>query len=458
MSIQSLIKSSKIKSVPLKVVNISFLSPAIILFFVMCTFLVALILLPVRVNFELSIAAFSFFLLCFVSFLGGAFIGGGNRYAIRINIHRFDKKAINRFVILVVAIGCIGTVLLLVDRYFLRGVTLAADALENRENLGDTKASLISSIAALASSFGIIAYLMIWIAELGEIRIARWVKLIAISSFLATLAANIELGSRALLLVVMLVYSFSWFFIHRAQGRKIENYHILIMVTLAFILVVVNAVIMITRTELMAITIQDSIYLSAYAEAIEPSPFMRVIIDNSGPFSQLFSGLFSLIQYLFHGIYEFGYLFKNFQGNYEMGTQVFWLPIKVVSMMTGGWIPNPEFNNISVRSGVFNTFLGPVFIDYGLFSPLVMFIYGFAISLPYRWMRSGKIEWLPAVALISGSSVLWPVVNIFTSASGEYLLVVAIAIGLFGQKFSTKCHKDKLSNFDGRIRTAIKNY
>lgn len=420
-----------------KLVDIRFLSPTIVIFVIMCVFLLTLTILPVKVNFPLSLEAFSFWIFCVISFFVGTFIGAGNRFYMPLYVQPFNEKWVNRFLLWIVIIGFFGTVLLLVDRFIIRGVSLVADVLEKREMLSDSKSSALSSIAAMASSFGVISYLMVWVAEIGQVTVSRGIKLLAIFSVSMAIFANLQMGSRSLMLVVLIIYFLVWFFSFRMRGGKVKLTHVILVGIVVLMMTIINAWIMIWRTELMEMSMLDSIFISAYAEAIEPSPFMRDVIENGGALAVFFSGMFSLVQYLFHGIYEFSYLFENFKGSHELGTQIFWLPIKVASMLTGGAIPNPEFYNFSVRTGIFNTFAGPIFIDFGLFSPVALFLGGAILGLPYRWFRMGKLEWLPTVVLVVASTILWPVVNIFTSASGAYLLVVTILIGLFGRKFRT---------------------
>lgn len=416
------------------VVNIKFLSPTVLLFITTVIFLISLPMLPVQVRFPLKNGAVVFWLICFLSFLGGTTFTTGSRVNMQVRNYQPNPKTVKKFMLLLVGIGFVGTVLLLIDRYWIRGVSLAVDALENREILSNTKASPISAIAAIASSLGILSYVTIWVAELNQVTISRWIKLVSVLNVLVAVLVNIQLGSRSLLLIVLMIHLFAWFFIFRVRGGKVKLRHLLSVVSILLSMAIGSAALMAWRTELMGMSMLDSISISTYAYTITPSQSMLNGLLNGDSLAVFSAALFSLVQYVFHGIYEFSLLFTDFHGAHEMGNQTLWLPIKMASMLTGGWFSVGVFDNSGVREGVFSTFVGPIFIDFGLISPFILFLYGALVAIPFRLLRRGRVEWLPAVALVATSMLLWPIVNIFASASGTYLLTGAIAIGWLGKR------------------------
>lgn len=214
--------------------------------------------------------------------------------------------------------------------------------------------------------------------------------------------------------------------------------HKLIVLLIVVGLATISALMMITRVELMGWSIQESFVESAYAYTLSPSNFVLEFVQHNQSIGAMLAGLFSLVQYVFHGIYEFGLLFNNFHGEHSMGSLTLWLPIKLISMFTGGWISVGPFDNGGGRGGIFTTFVGPVYVDFGWLSPIALIVYGGFLGLPFRLLQIGRVEWLPAVAIIATCALLWPVVNILSSASGTYLLVAAVAFGLMGKRLSGK--------------------
>ena len=362
-------------------------------------------------------------------------LGAGSRFKTQVSHAHVNPSAIKRLLLLLVLIGLVGSILLVVDRYIIRGVSLVADMLENRDTLGGSHASAISAIAAMANSIGVFSYILIWITELNAVAISRWLKVLAIINLLITVAVSVQMGSRSLMLVLVLMHLFAWLFVARANGEKIQAKHKIVILFLILLLANFSSIIMVWRVELMGFPASDSITISAYAHTIQPSSFILSYLQYEGGFwKEILAGLFSLAQYVFHGIYEFSLLFNSFQGEHEMGNRTLWLPIKIVSVFTGGAISVGSVEHIGERVGVFTTFVGPVFIDFGWLSPVILAVYGVLIGLPFRLLQRGRVEWLPAVVLIAACMLLWPVVNILVSASGMYLLVGAMAIGLMGKR------------------------
>lgn len=382
----------------------------------------------------MTLNALLFWLLCFVGFLVGVLVGAGGRFSMPLHENRFNPQKLHNLVRVVVWIGALGVLLLIVDRYFIRGVSIGADAFQNREILEGSRASGLSAVAALASSIGLFSLITIWIAELNLLVVSKWLKIVASLNILIAVYLSIQLGSRSLLLVVALTHLLAWLFVFRARGLRLLVRHKTIAISSIAGLAIVSTVMMVARVELMGFSMQDSVLNSAYSFTMVPSFEVRESFGDNIEISAILAGFFSLVQYIFHGIYEFSLLFTNFQGEHEWGARTLWLPLKLVSILTGGLVSGAQALNVGERYGIYTTFLGPVFIDFGLLSPLVLIFYGWLLGLPFRAMQQGKIEWMPAVVLIAASLILWPVVNILSSASGSYLLVCALLIGIIGNK------------------------
>ena len=372
--------------------------------------------------------AFLFWMLCFLFFLAGLRIGTGKEIRQIQKKEVIDNQKFYRIVIAIVGIGIIGAVLIFVDRYMIRGVTAGANLLQNREMLVDSQASSFSALAALTSSIGLFSLIVVWIAETNKVILGKAIKTIALINVLAIVYMSTQLGSRSLLLVIVLIHLFSWKYTSPKDKLPLKIKNKVIIILSISLLAVVSALMMINRVELMGFSMQESVVNSTYAFNIIRTYGLREIFDTNS-LGELLAGIFSLVQYIFHGIYEFNLLFTNFQGEHELGARTLWLPLKIISVFTNGWLSiNPGYN-YGERVGIFTTFVGPIFIDFGWLSPIALFFYGAIFGLPYRLLRNGHESWLPASILIASGMILWPIVNIFISASGTYLLVASIFIG-----------------------------
>lgn len=426
--------SMKNSSIKVNKVNIRFLSPVILVFYSVLIFFACLPLLPVEIQYPMSFDAILFWLLCFVGFLVGVRTGAGRDFSMPIQEHRFDPKKLHSMVSVIVWVGALGVLLLIVDRYFIRGVSLDADVFQNREALEGSQASAFSAIAAFASSLGLFSLITIWIAETNIPVVNKWLKILASLNVFIAVYLSIQLGSRSLLLVVALAHLLAWLFILRARGLRLAFRHKIIAILSIAGLAIISTLMMLSRVDLMGFSMQESVLNSAYSYTMVPSFEVRESFDDNIGIGEVAAGFFSLVQYIFHGIFEFGLLFTYFQGEHEWGARTLWLPLKLIAIFTGGIASGEQAINVGERYGVYTTFLGPVFIDFGLLSPLVLIFYGWLLGVPFRALRLGKIEWIPAVVLIAASSILWPVVNILSSASGSYLLVCSLLIGIAGNK------------------------
>src|SRR5450830_1592782 len=380
-------------------INLGFLSPYRVLLVSCAIYFTLLPILPLDVHFPLSLEAIVFWILCFGSFLFGLFISSGKQTMIEVNYFYLDEKKLSSFIFWIVIIGFLGANLQIIERFLFRGISVDMDTLEQRSVLEHTQSSIFSIVSVALS---------LWI--------------------------SIQLGSRTLILVLFMTYMFVWVARARRFGQRMTVSKLLLLSILVILLAVGFAWMMILRLELMRLSITDSVLISTYAYTITPENYILDSMESYPQLAVLFGALFSLVQYVFHGIYEFGLLFDNFSGEHELGNQVLWLPVKFVSSVLGKDFSVGFFENYGVREGIFTTFVGPYFIDFGLLSPIPLFITGLLFGLPYRLLMRGDIEWLPTVSLIATTCALWPIIDILISASGMYLLAVSAIIGFCGKK------------------------
>jgi len=418
----------------IKTINLGFLSPYRVLLVSCAVYFTLLPILPLDVHFPLSLEAFVFWIVCFGAFLFGLFLSSGNQTTLKVNHFYIDEKKLSNFIFWVVILGFLGANLQIIERFLFRGISVDMDTLEQRSVLEQTQSSMFSVLAAIFGSIGLLSFSNILSAELGQFNFSIRLKLISVISVALSLWISIQLGSRTLILVLFMTYMFIWVARSRRFGQRMTASKFLLLGALVILLAIGFAWMMILRLELMRLSITDSVLISTYAYTITPENYILDAMESYPQLAVLFGALFSLVQYVFHGIYEFGLLFDNFSGEHELGNQVLWLPVKFISSVLGKDFSVGFFENYGVREGIFTTFVGPYFIDFGLLSPIPLFITGFLFGLPYRLLMKGDIEWLPTVSLIATTCVLWPIIDILISASGMYLLAVSVIIGLCGKK------------------------
>jgi hypothetical protein len=136
-------------------------------------------------------------------------------------------------------------------------------------------------------------------------------------------------------------------------------------------------------------------------------------------------------------------LVENFDGDHTYGQQVLWFPLKIFNVL-GGSIYIADLDNVQgVRNGIFTSFFGPVFIDFGIFTPLATACIFFVLSIPVGWLSHTRLWTLAYAALMCSLIVCLPIWNSILSAAWMYPLASALMMPLITLRF-------KNAQFPGR--------
>jgi hypothetical protein len=333
----------------------------------------------------------------------------------------------------VTTLAAIGVACSLVDRYVLRGVPLSFDIFAARDALENSAPTPLGLVGALLGGMGCFTLgLAIARASGGEKLAPRdWATCTAV--FAAYVGVSIGVGSRSTLLVSVIATLFCLLWSRRAAGLPL---HLKYMFA-AFVLLVavggVSARMMIERLEQMGLDPMLSVEYSGYAYAVSPSARAYDWMVGHVDTFPLAVGGFTLLQYVYHGFFEFA-LFAQEPGiSHTAGQATFWLPLKVLAVVMPD-LAAIDYENISGwRKGIFTTFLGPLYLDFGALLPLASFVLFTVLGLPAAALRRGRLEWLPYCSLLCAVCVLFPVVNLLDSAAGAYPIVSSLFVGRLGR-------------------------
>jgi oligosaccharide repeat unit polymerase len=163
-----------------------------------------------------------------------------------------------------------------------------------------------------------------------------------------------------------------------------------------------------------------TVYDSAYAFTVQPNNWISRRLDdsNSNVVSAISFAYLNLSQYEVHGLFEFSYLYNNFHGPHTMGADIFSVFYKLAAFLFR--LPGFE-NEVSAaepNSGVYTTFFGPLFIDFGWFGPILMLFFGIAVQRLWVLLRRGVVEVVPLYLYLAVVLFLAPVVNMISGAEG----------------------------------------
>lgn len=421
------------------------LSPLRMLIMSYGVFFIGLFVIPVQPTINFSTSSVAFFMLMILACGLGVFIGSGtliNTQELQINGNGFDWHVAARRCVYLATIGIFCTV---IDRYMIRGVALNADMFEARADIEQAGTGLIAVVAAFLSSFSAFSLIAVWIANFFQQPISRLLKYLAVSNLVGYIGLSLSLGSRSLLLACFVLYLIAITFLKRLQGKKLNFKSMILVIALPLSLVLVLVTVLLHRLELMGLSAIDSIQYSGYAYTISPTSDVLSFLANDEFTSSFGAALYSLILYLFHGFYEFLLLFDDYRGPYTHGEQLFWLPLKLLGYLIpiSSAIDLDQF--IGYRSGIFTTFAGPFFIDFGLLAPiLIVFVFAL-LAVPYRKVVAGDLRWIFAAFNTIVIIVFAPVMPLLQSAVGAYTLVAAISMVFLipRRMLSGVLHKDK---------------
>jgi len=401
-----------------------------VVFLTFSVYLLALVFMPIKRVFPVVWEAVFFLIITAFFALLGSFLQKKSR----LNSKNLNNRNLNWYKLskTVTIISFLGIIVSLIDRFFIRGVGLGFDAFEAREALEASSAGIISMIAAYMASFSAFGVIAQWIAEEYDGRIGGVHKMLAYANLILYIYLSTMLGSRSLLIVVVICHIFARSTLRKSQDKSTDYKSIMALISMVIVTIAGLIYILQQRLDLMGISALESIQYSTYSFTLKVNDFLLDSIRGSEVVESIGAALFSMILYVFHGVFEFIYLFQNLDGHHTYGAETFWLPFKIWGAM-GGPLNVIDLESISnYRSGVFTTFAGPLYVDFGLAAPLAAGIIFYLLSFPQRLAANGKIQWIPAALQCETIIVLSPILNLLQSATGTYLLIAAVSIAVIG--------------------------
>lgn len=413
------------------------ISPLRVLLITVGVFLATLPLAPIIPKVPPSLGGMLFGGLVFLAAAFGLALAQGPWSRDRVRDRPFPQfGGVIRWTLL---LGVTGTVLLMLDRYLVRHVPLGLDIMEARKSLQDSDAGPLSTLAAGLAAFSLFGPVLISISEALGQPVRRGAKALAWSSVGIYLVASILLGTRSLFTVFMIMLLLTRFYARALSGpgpRRRSRLWVYLLALL--VLVIFGVVMMLARLQQMGLDPLWSIQLSGYAETVRLSPWLVDFMYGHPGVAPIAAALMSLVLYVYHGLFEFFLLFDQFGSAHTWGAMLGWLPLKLVGSLTGQNLMVDPDTLEGVRVGVYTTFLGPAYIDFGWFAVPAVTALFFGLGWPVRLLRAGRPEWLPWVVTVSTICAMFPVLNLMESATGAYPLVAAALIPVLARLTSPR--------------------
>jgi len=327
-----------------------------------------------------------------------------------------------------------GLLCTLIDRYALRGVPLDFDFFAARDVLEATAPTAIGVVGALLGALACFSLgLMVARATDGErLTSLDWAHSVAIFSVYVGISMGV--GSRSTLLVAIISTMFSVIWLRKAWGRPLHLRYWLVPLAVLLLVAVISAALMLERLDLMGLDPMLSIEYSGYAYTVRPSSGTLLWLTEHSDSAPLLVAGFSLLQYVYHGLFEFSLFAQEPFVEHTGGSVTFWLPLKLLNVLQLN-LGTVDFESIAGwREGIFTTFLGPLYLDFGGLLPVAAFLLFLALGLPAAALHRGRLALLPYCSVLCALCVLFPVVNLLDSASGAYPLVASMIVPWLGRR------------------------
>lgn len=326
-------------------------------------------------------------------------------------------RAENRLFWVTLSLGLLGNLLRLADKYLLRGVGNLT-GLEAREMLVETSSTKLSLIGGVIYPFG---YLPIFILLGAKVLPRhRWKVALAGFVFLIPSLDALVLFSRSFMLVSLAMIYFGAS-LTLFEGKLVPRKLVLPVLTGVLAVLTVSVLAFVWRLDQMSFDVSDSIFMSAYAYTVAPNETMQGLINKGGPLGGLVASLLPILQYYVHSVFEFQILWSVQDTQSFAGGAVLFDPyMKLLAIFGIG--AQADLFELFPRVGVFTTFWGPLWVDFGWFSMLMMFLFGFMARMIGRATRISDVGAIPLYSYFCVILFFMPVVNFAISAQGMYVI------------------------------------
>ncbi|MDQ0125868.1 hypothetical protein J2W17_004838 [Pseudomonas lini] len=426
--------------------NLKFYNPLQAVLLSALSYLILFVMAPIDFvfpgNFEVLVISVVFLLaLC------GGMIFGARRWQSLNRTIQFDTFRLSRFLKIMTVLSLAGLSLRIFERTFLRaGGAITSDFTLNRELFaqgGNGGVAFASSILAPLSMF--LPFFVLLLRKNGERKRVHYFMLFI--SICYPLFDLLLMGSRSTLVIYvgLLIASLATLGMLKVSIRG------LFLSTLGLIgLVWLAGYIFWIRTSQMGLDPISSMHLSAYARFAPASNGVITELYTSGV-AGVGGFLFAFThfcQYLLHGLYEFFYIAANVTEIQTFGVQTFYIPAKIAMSIFGAGSTEDLISSGVLRPGVYTTLFGPILYDFGLYGGVIAcIVIGYLSGSVVRSVRNGNVSLLPLYLLITGFLPLAFVVNLFTSGTGQFLLIDILIIMLILnlKRYSLKTNLVKLT-------------
>ena len=175
---------------------------------------------------------------------------------------------------------------------------------------------------------------------------------------------------------------------------------------------------------------------SAYAQFLQPNNSAREAINSGdGTASLIYQSVLPNGMYYISGAYEMTALWDRPDGQEHAKGQLLFLPfVRAISLLLApDLFTGFDIQQYVYRDGVFQTFFGPLWVNFGWFGPLVMALLGFIVQRLAVNMRRGSVGDLPIYCFLAVVIFFMPVTNLLVNGLGMFCVIAFVAFAVYAR-------------------------
>lgn len=318
-------------------------------------------------------------------------------------------------------IGLAAMAMRLYDRIILRGISYTDDVTELRDALANSQFSGFSAVASVIIPFCFLP-MMLLLASRWDWR--RWPLIVAAGLlFIAPMVESMAQLSRSisLLTVAIAVFAVSCM---KFQGRLLHRRLLLPLAVGAVLVAFYSAAAFTQRLEGYGRSLESSLAESAYAD---PFAITQAAAEGLRSGSPLVKNYYETVlpnaMYYTSGIYEFDMLLNRPDEQFfGFGSYIFYPYARVLAVFFGEEnIRGLRDETVVYRIGVFTSFFGPIWIDFGWMTFLLMILIGFGMERLATFTKLGYLNIAPMYFMMSVVILYAPVFNFLVNGFGFFM-------------------------------------
>jgi hypothetical protein len=317
-------------------------------------------------------------------------------------------------------VGAAAVVLRFVD-HAQRGVVIGDDSAEVRDALQNSGFSALSAIGSTILPFCFVPLLLVLGSRWSAQRIP--VLLVAILLFALPALDSLATLSRSVL-VMSAVFGVFTVSCLKFDGSVTKFRFVLGAVLGILAISVLSTAIFNQRLTDYGRSINDSISQSAYMDNFSaPSDIISKVSFGTPMQRTYYQTIIPNSAYYTHGLWEFSRLWtRPDEQPFAYGSYLFYPYTKVFSMLSGQKkIVALDDDRLFVRVGVFQTFFGPWYVDFGYFGVVLLYLLGYAATRLGEYTRQGYLNSAPLYIFLITIIFVMPSYNLLSSGLGFFM-------------------------------------